>query len=183
VRGPRIVVEQRQKALRSERRTPELSKFPDLVVIYLGMKVKSPRGIKTLLGFGPKIQRAVSQNPDGLLLHENLMFSLFPLHLGMREYWRDFDSLERWARSGVHKDWWQHYLHNPGGTGFWHELYVRNAEIEGAFVDIDQTGMTRFAPTIPSRGTMFSARRRLRRQGAEDLQTAYSEEELYGATE
>ena len=176
-------MEHKQKALKSQRRTPDLSQFPDLVVIYLGMKVKAPRGIRTLLGFGRKIQRAVSQNPDGLLLHEFLMFSLFPPHLGMREYWRNFESLEQWARSGVHKDWWQRFLHDPGGTGFWHELYVRNAEIEGAFIDVDDAGMTRFAPTIPSRGTMFSARRRLRREGAEALQSVYSEEELYGATE
>ena len=169
------------KKAKAERRAPDLSQFPDLVVIYLGMKVKSVGGIKTLVGFGPKIKRSVAAGPEGLLLHEDIMFSLFPLHVGMRQYWRDFESLERWARTGVHKDWWQTFVRDPAGTGFWHELYSRNGEMEGAFLDIDGTGMTNFAPTAPSRGTMFSARRRLRREGEADVPSVYSEEELYGA--
>ena len=67
------------------------------MVIYLGMRVNSPRGLTTLASFGPKIRKSVEAQPDGLLLHESLLFSLFPPHAGMRQYWRDFDSLERWA--------------------------------------------------------------------------------------
>ena len=145
------------------------------------MKVQAPRGVKTVVSFGPKIQKSVAQKPDGLLLHENMFFSLFPLHVGMRQYWRDFESLERWTRTGAHKQWWQKYLGDTGGTGFWHELYVRNGEMEGAFIDIERTGMNHFAPTALSRGTMFSARRRLRRAGEEAVPSVYSEEELYGA--
>lgn len=167
---------------RPERRTPDLAEFPDLVVIYLGMKVKAPRGLKTLGSFGSKIQRSVAAKPDGLLRHENILFSLVPPHFGMRQYWRDFESLERWARSGVHKEWWRNFLNDPGGTGFWHELYVRNGEMECAFVDVDGVGMTSFAPVVPSRGTMFSARRRLRRTGDSDVPSPFSEDELYGAS-
>jgi len=85
------------------RTTVDLSAYPDLVVIYLGMKVNSPRGLKTLFSFGPKIRKSVAAGPDGLLLHENLLFSLWPPHAGMRQYWRDFDALERWARSVPHQ--------------------------------------------------------------------------------
>jgi hypothetical protein len=35
-----------------------------------------------------------------MLLHENLLFSLLPPHAGMRQYWRDFESLERWVPLG-----------------------------------------------------------------------------------
>jgi hypothetical protein len=42
------------------RQTVDLSAFPDLVVIYLGMWVRILGGIKTLLGFGPQIDKAVS---------------------------------------------------------------------------------------------------------------------------
>src|SRR4030088_2440740 len=73
------------------RQTVDLSSFPDLVVIYLGMKVRSPRGLLTVLRFGPRISSAVAAKPDGLLLHEPFVFSIFPLHVGMRQYWRDFD--------------------------------------------------------------------------------------------
>ena len=74
------------------RTTADLSSYPDLVVIYLGMRVNEPRGVRTLMSFGPKIRKSVEAQPDGLL-HENLLFSLFPPHAGMRQYWRDFDSL------------------------------------------------------------------------------------------
>lgn len=77
------------------RQTVDLSFYPDLVVIYLGMRVNAWTGVKTLLGLGPQIQKAVGEKPDGLLLHEDFILSLFPLHLGMRQYWRDFDALER----------------------------------------------------------------------------------------
>jgi Domain of unknown function (DUF4188) len=65
------------------------------VVIYLGMRVNSPTGLRTLISFGQKIRKSVEAQPEGLLLHENLLFSLFPPHAGMRQYRRDFDSLER----------------------------------------------------------------------------------------
>ncbi len=41
--------------LDTDRRTVDLSAFPDLVVIYLGMRVNELKGLKTLLRFGPKI--------------------------------------------------------------------------------------------------------------------------------
>src|SRR4030081_1726191 len=92
------------------RQTVDLSSFPDLVVIYLGMKVRSLRGFLTLLSFGPRISSAVAPKPQGLLLHEPFIFSIFPLHVGMRQYWRDFDSLETWARSLPHQEWWQGFV-------------------------------------------------------------------------
>lgn len=92
------------------RRTADLSAYPDLVVIYLGMRVNRFTGIKTLFGFGPKITCSINVHPDGLLLHENFLFSLFPPHVGMRQYWRDFALLETWARSEPHRIWRQQFL-------------------------------------------------------------------------
>ena len=109
-----------------ERRTVDLSGYPDLVVIYLGMRLNALAGLKTLFGFGPKIAASVDARPDGLLLHENLFYSLAPPHGGMRQYWRDFESLERWARSEPHRTWWREFLRDSGGTGFWHEAYFMN---------------------------------------------------------
>jgi Domain of unknown function (DUF4188) len=105
-------------------RTVDLSAYPDLVVIYLGMRVRTFPGIKTLLGLGPQIDAAGAGRPDGLLHYENnIVFRLYPLHLGMRWYWRDFGSMERWTRSEPHRQWWQRFMHDSGGTGFWHEVY------------------------------------------------------------
>ncbi|HET6918973.1 MAG TPA: DUF4188 domain-containing protein [Jiangellaceae bacterium] len=153
-----------------ERKAPDLSGYPDLVVIYLGMRVRTWYGIKTLLGFGPKIQKAVGEQPDGLLLHENLVWSLFPPHAGMRQYWRDFDSLERWARSEPHRLWWHTFLKDSGGTGFWHESYFMKGGMEAVFDDVDKPlGMARFAPMQAARGGMFSARLRAHLPEAEDV--------------
>ena len=44
-----------------QRQTVDLSSYPDLVVVYLGMRVNAWTGIKTLLGLGPQIQDAVGK--------------------------------------------------------------------------------------------------------------------------
>src|SRR5438445_1240906 len=100
-------------AKRVDRRTVDLSGYPDLVVIYLGMRVNRLTGLKTLLGFGPKISRSVDAEPNGLLRHENFIYSLFPAHLGMRQYWRDMDSLLSWSRSEPHPPWTTAFLKDP----------------------------------------------------------------------
>jgi hypothetical protein len=150
-----------------KRTTVDLSAYPDLVVIYLGMRVNSLRGLKTLLRLGPGIRAAVDAKPDGLLLHENLIMSLWPVHAGMRQYWRDFESLEKWARSVMpHQKWWTDFLRDPGGTGFWHETYFRRGGIEAIYDDIPTPiGMMKFAPNQKARGPMFSARQRVQKPG------------------
>jgi hypothetical protein len=170
-----------------ERRTVDLTAYPDLVVIYLGMRVNVWHGLKTLFGFGPRIESAVKARPDGLLLHENLIFSLIPVHSGMRQYWRDFDSLERWARSTPHREWWQEFLKNSGGTGFWHETYFMRGGIEAVYDDLPKpVGMMAFAPVKPARGPLFGSRARAGRgKSVVDLPGGVTEQELYepsGAT-
>jgi Domain of unknown function (DUF4188) len=143
------------------RMTADLSAYPDLVVIYLGMRVEERRGLETLQQIGPQIQAAVEERPDGLLLHENLSFSEEPLHVGMRQYWRDYDALEAWTLTLPHKSWWSDYLRDRGGTSFWHETYFRRGGIETMYVDTGETiGLAQVAPPVPAEGPMFSARRR-----------------------
>jgi Domain of unknown function (DUF4188) len=161
------------------RETGDLASYPELVVIYLGMRANSLRGVKTLMGFGSKIRKAVAEEPEGLLLHENLMFSMFPPHGGMRQYWRDFQSLEKWARSGVHAQWWRDFLSEPGGAGFWHETYFRGGEIESLYIDMPPVGLGVFAGTVPARGSMFSARSRLGLPDEPVVEPALTEEQLY----
>jgi hypothetical protein len=149
------------------RQTVDLSSFPDLVVIYLGMRVNAWTGLKTLIGFGPKIKDSVDQKPDGLLLHENFIISLFPPHAGMRQYWRDFDALEAWSRSTPHREWWRDFLKSSRGTGFWHETYLMRGGMEAVYDDMQvPIGLGQFAPRKPARGPMFSARERARLGGA-----------------
>lgn len=145
----------------TNRRTVDLTAYPDLVVIYLGMRVNALRGMATLLKLGPQIERAVAQKPDGLLRHEPLLLSLFPPHAGMRQYWRDFDSLERWARSLPHQGWWREFLRDSKGTAFWHETYFMRGGMEAIYDDLPiALGFSSFLPTTAAKGPMFGARLR-----------------------
>ncbi len=163
-----------------DRRTVDLSAYPDLIVIYLGMRVNAWTGLKTLFGLGPQIAKSAASKPDGLLLHEDFFLSLVPPHLGMRQYWRDFESMERWTRSEPHRLWWKKFLADSGGTGFWHETYSVRGGIEAIYDDMSSPiGMMKFAPLSAARGSSFSARRRLRREGAETPGAPAPESELY----
>src|SRR5437879_11768522 len=123
------------------------------------MRVNALTGLKTLAGFGPKIARSVEARPEGLLLHESFLFSLFPPHVGMRQYWRDFDSLERWARSLPHQAWWKNFLRDTGGTGFWYETYFMGSGMEAIYDDLPKTlGLTAIGPHVADRGVMAAKR-------------------------
>ncbi len=162
-----------------ERRTVDLSQYPNLVVIYLGMRVNRLTGLKTLFGFGPQIASSVAARPDGMLLHENFLFSLFPVHAGMRQYWRDMESLLAWSRSEPHRLWWKNFLRNSGGTGFWHETYLMQGGMEAIYDDVaDPIGFLRFAPVKAARGSMFGAAGRA--GGSAGPTPVVSENELYG---
>jgi hypothetical protein len=142
------------RSKRVERRTVDLGQYPDLVVIYLGMRVNAITGLKRLFGLGPQI----------------------------RQSWRDFASLEAWTRSEPHQRWWQQFLRDSGGTGFGHETYAMRGGIEGIYDDMAQpTGLLRFAPVKQARGGTFSARRRIGLAGEPPTGAPLSEADLYSA--
>lgn len=154
------------------RQTVDLSGYSDLVVIYLGMKAHSLSGFLTLMKLGPQIMKSAKAGPDGLLHHEeNIIMSLFPFHVAMRQYWRDFESLEKWTRELPHMDWWKDFLARPRGVSFWHETYCIRGGIESVFLaskeNDSRPGLLGFAPGVDANAAMFSARRRLKREGTE----------------
>ncbi|HEU0195155.1 MAG TPA: DUF4188 domain-containing protein [Gaiellales bacterium] len=144
-----------------DRQTVDLSAYPGLVVIYLGMRVEEPRGIETLKALRAQVDATVAEQPDGLLLHERLVYGDDPPHTGMRQYWRDFESLQAWTKTLPHKRWWTDYLRDRGGTSFWHETYFRRGGFESIFVDVEPgVGLARIAPTRHATGPMLGARER-----------------------
>lgn len=164
---------------RVNRLTVDLSSYPNLVVVYLGMRVNRLTGLKTLIGFGPKIAKSAEAQPQGLLRHEAFLWSLFPTHAGIRQYWRDMDSLLAWTRSDPHRQWWKNFLRDSGGTGFWHETYTLRGGMEAIYDDIvPKIGFMSFAPVVPARGSMFTAAHRA--TGATSAAPVLSEEDLYG---
>ena len=146
---------------RVNRQTVDLSEYPDLVIVYLGMRVNRLTGLKTVFGFGPQIAASVEAQPAGLLLHEQIIYSLFPPDIGMRQYWRDMDSLLAWTRSDPHREWWKRFLRDSGGAGFWHETYCMRGGMEAIYDDVPKPiGFLKFAPAVAPRGSMLTASQR-----------------------
>jgi len=141
------------------RRSVDLSAWPDLVVIYLGMRVRSLRGFLTLLRIGRGLSALERNPPDGLLAHEAMLFS--PLHFAFRQYWRDFEALERFTKADPHRAWWVQFLKDNGGTGFWHETYTARRGMEAIYIGMPPVGFTRFAPEQTPQGPYMTARGRL----------------------
>lgn len=159
---------------RVKRTTVDLAPYPDLVIMYLGLSLRSPRGIPTILKFMHRIRGAVKAKPDGLLLHEVVIFP--PLQFGMRQYWRDFDSLEAWAGAAPHRNWWKEYLVDTKGTGLWHETYFMSGGVEAIYDNVGvPTGLTRFAEVVPAEGSLFNARMRARHARRRDAWQAQGE--------
>lgn len=161
------------------RLTVDLSQYPDLAVIFLGMRVNRLTGLKTLIGFGPQIAKSAAERPDGLLSHENMLYSLFPAHVIIRQYWRDMESLLKWTRTEPHRLWWKSFLRDPAGTGFWHETYLLKGGMEAIYDDVPGAiGFKRFAPVLTARGAMFGASHRVSRGDRDG--PVVSEADLYG---
>jgi Domain of unknown function (DUF4188) len=146
--------------VKTARKSVDLSPWPDLVVIYLGFRVTRLRGFLTLFGLGRGINAIARNKPDGLLAHEAVFFSL--THIGMRQYWRDLESLERFTKAEPHRTWWHNFLRDNGGSGFWHELYRLRGGMEAIYLDMPaRVGFGLFAPERRPQGPFMSARGRL----------------------
>lgn len=167
-----------------KREAVDLSEYPDLVIIYLGMRANSWRGIPTLAKAGPQIGKVVRSNPDGLLRHEWVFYPKLSPYLGMRQYWRDFDSLERFARGGTHSEWWKKLHSDASGIAFWHETYSASGGMEAVYLNMNKpAGLQAIGAVQPARKSLFSARRRLRLKASETAPSPVSEEQFYGEDE
>ena len=140
------------------RHSVDLSGYPDLVVVYLGYRAKSLKGVRGLLRIGRGLDALRKDPPDGLLAHEGMMFGL--LHPGFRQYWRDFDSLEAFTRAPRHAAWWRDFARDSGG-GIWHETYRLRGGMEAIYSGVPGIGFARFAPERAPTGAFASARQRV----------------------
>ena len=143
-----------------QRTSVDLSAHPDLVVVYLGYRTTTWRSLKALFGIGRGLRAMATDKPDGLLAHEPVLFGLN--HIGMRQYWRDLESLEAFTRSDPHKGWWREFGRDPGGAGFWHETYRRAGGMEAIYPNIPPLGLAPFSAARAPVGSFITSRERLR---------------------
>jgi hypothetical protein len=143
-----------------QRQSVDLSAYPDLVVVILGLRVRRLRGLLSILGIGKGLTEIDRNRPDGLLANEQFLFALN--HVGIRQYWRDLESLERFTRSEPHAQWWREFSKDTGGTGFWHESYSRKGSMEAIYINMPEPiGFGHFAEPLKPVGPFMSARARL----------------------
>jgi hypothetical protein len=139
--------------------SPDLTPYPDLVVVYLGFRVRGLAGIRQMMSFGAGFRSIKNTPPDGLLRDEFVLWGW--MHMGMRQYWRDLPSLEAFTRSAPHSGWWREFARGAGGTGFWHETYRRTGGIEGIYIDMPPIGLAAFTQPRAPVGDFKTARQRL----------------------
>ena len=102
-----------------QRATVDLSAYPDLVIIYLGMRVNALRGLLTIAGLGPQIMAAGQAKPEGLLhCEQNIIYSIFPFQIWnalVLERFRNHGSVDtlpttsRWV-AAIHRELRGHRL-------------------------------------------------------------------------
>lgn len=83
-------------------------------------------------------------------------------HLGIRQCWRDAESLGRFTRDTPHAVWWRDFLRYTQGCGFWHEAYHARGGIEAIYVGMPECpGLGGFAPIRPPVGPFMSSNGRI----------------------
>ncbi len=145
----------------------------DFVVFLIGARLNRLRAANRMRRVGSqmtRMQRTLAEHPELGCLHTQNWFGRTTLAL---QYWRDFDSLERFARDKdlPHLEPWREFnrlVRDSQDIGIWHETYqVSAASFEAMYVDMPTFGLAAAADLDPV-GRASTAARRLGRTGVED---------------
>lgn len=141
-----------------------------LVVFVIGMRINQFRKVGKWLpvarAMGPMI-RELSANPDsGFLSAETMLRDLRTVVL--LQYWRDFDSLEAYARDRDQSHWpaWTAFnkaVGNDGTVGIFHETFAVSAgAYETIYGNMPPFGLGKVAGLVPATGSRNEARSRMK---------------------
>ena len=147
-----------------------------LVVFVIGMRInhfhKPGKWLPVVNAMGPMIAE-LSRNPEsGFIGTEYMLRSLRTIVL--LQYWRDFDSLEAYARARDQKHWpaWTAFnkaVGNDGTVGIYHETYVVPAHgSETIYANMVPFGLGKVSGVVPATGSRNEARARMRGISGED---------------
>jgi hypothetical protein len=140
-----------------------------LVVFIIGMRInrlgRVDKWLPVARAMGPMIEELSRDPASGFLGSE---FALSGLRTVMLvQYWRDFDSLETYARARDRQHWpaWTRFnkaVGTDGTVGIFHETYVVNAAAhETIYVNMPPFGLGKVAGTRPATGSRAEARSRM----------------------
>ena len=138
------------------------------VVFLIGMRVNRPllvhKWLPTALAMGPML-RALAQDPSSGFLHGEPFF--YPGGVGLIQYWRSTEDLERFARSPQesHLKAWQRFnraVGKDGSVGIWHETYeVAAGRYEAIYGNMPRFGLAAATAHAPVGKRGETARERL----------------------
>jgi len=141
-----------------------------LVVFLIGMRInhfhKLGRWLPVFRAMGPMIIELSRDPESGFLGTEYALCS--PRQILLLQYWRDFDSLEAYARSRDAQHWpaWTAFnrtIGDHGTVGVYHETYaVAGGAHETVYVNMPPFGLARFTGSAPATGSRNAARERMR---------------------
>ncbi|OYU33403.1 DUF4188 domain-containing protein [Novosphingobium sp. PASSN1] len=141
-----------------------------VVVFLIGMRInhfhKVGKWLPVLRAMGPMLEE-LHQDPDsGFLGSEFMLRNLRTVVLV--QYWRDFDSLEAYARARGRKHWpaWTAFnkaVGNDGTVGIFHETYVVPEHgSETIYANMVPFGLGKVSGTVPATGSRNEARSRMK---------------------
>lgn len=141
-----------------------------LVVFLIGMRVNSLLRVDKWWPVAraiPPMIAELSRDPDsGFLGGEFMLMGLRTI--AVFQYWRDFDSLERYARDRDRTHWpaWTAFnkaVGASGTVGVFHETYsVAAGSFETIYANMPRFGLGAVSGVVPATGSRAEARSRMR---------------------
>ncbi len=138
-------------------------------VFIIGMRINKllafTKWVPTALAMGPMLRSLANDPESGYLGGEPFLYSG---GVGLIQYWRSADDLERFARSPSepHLKAWQRFnraVGKDGSVGIWHETYqVAAGAYEVIYANMPRFGLSAAARHVPVAKRGETARERLK---------------------
>jgi hypothetical protein len=140
-----------------------------ITVFVIGLRINRLRRLDKWVpvarAMGPMIAELSRDPQSGFLGAEPMLRNLRTI--AMLQYWRDFDSLEAYARNRDQQHWpaWTAFnkaVGSSGAVGIFHETYVVAAgHHETVYVNMPRFGLGRVSGVQPATGSRTAARARM----------------------
>ena len=140
------------------------------VVFLIGMRVNRVMAFRKwwpAASAMPRMLETLYAHPEKGFLGGELFLRFGPLTTLLMSYWRDFETLERFARDPAdpHLPAWRAFNQAVGGdgsVGIWHETYlVPEGGYECVYGNMPVFGLAAASQHVPASGRRETARRRL----------------------
>lgn len=139
----------------------------DFVVFLIGMRINKLWKFRSWLPVAiamPRMQKELAQHPELGCLGTRNWFGRTTISV---QYWRDFDSLDAYARNPnqTHLPAWRAFnkaIGNSGDVGIWHETYqVQREKFESIYANMPVFGLAAAFKNVPVSAIGQSAAKRI----------------------